>query len=69
MIKIVVQPNVADQIRRSNGQIELIDADGNRLGFVRRPPTESEIAFARSRVGNTGPKFTIEEVIKKVKAL
>jgi len=29
MIRIVVQANVADQIRRSDGQIELVDDQGN----------------------------------------
>jgi hypothetical protein len=54
MIRIVVQADVADQIRRSDGQIELVDDLGNRVGVVRRPPTEDEIKFAKSRVGSTG---------------
>jgi len=69
MIRIVVQADVADQIRRSDGQIELVDDLGNRVGVVRRPPTEEEIEYAKSRVGSTGPKFTVEELIAKVDAL
>jgi hypothetical protein len=69
MIRIMVQADVADQIRRSDGQIELVDDQGNRLGVVRRPPTEQEIQYAKSRVGSTGPKLTLDELIAKVEAL
>ena len=69
MIRIVVQADVADQIRRSEGQIELVDEHGNRVEVVRRPPTKQEIEFAKSRVGIKGPKFTIDELVAKVTAL
>lgn len=69
MIRIVIQADVADQIRRSDGQVELVDDQGNRVGVVRRPPTEDEIKYAKSRVGSAGPKFTVEEVLAKVEAL
>lgn len=61
--------DVADQIRRSQGQVELVDDRGNRVGVVRCPPTEDEIEYAKSRVGSAGPKFTVDEVIAKVEAL
>ena len=69
MIRIVVQPDVADQIRRSEGQVELVDDQGNRVGVVRRPPTEEEINYAKSRVGSAGRKFTVDDVIAKVEAV
>ena len=69
MIRIVVQADVAEQIRRSDGQIELVDEQGNRIGVVRRPPTDEEIKYAKSRVGSTGPKITVDELIAKVEAL
>ena len=69
MIRIVVQAEVADQIRRSDWRIELVDDQGNRVGVVRRPPTEDEIQFAKSRVGGSGPKFTVDELIAKGEAL
>jgi len=68
MIRIVVQAEVADQIRQSDGQIELVDERGHRMGVVRRPPTDDEIQFAKSRVGDKGPKFTIDQLIAKVEA-
>ena len=69
MNKIVIQNEVADQIRQSQGHIELVDSQGHRVGVVRRPPTDDEIAVAKARIGISGPKFTIDEVIAKVEAL
>ncbi len=66
---IVVKADIAEQIRQSDGQVELIDDQGKRLGVVRRPPTEAEIKVAKSRVGSTGLKFSIAELIEKVEAL
>jgi hypothetical protein len=34
MIRIVVQNDVAEQVRHSGGQIELVDGQGQRLGVV-----------------------------------
>ena len=69
MIRIVVENDVAEQIRRSDGQIELVDGQGRRVGVVRRAPTDDEIMVAKSRVGTKGPKFTVDELIAKVEAL
>ena len=69
MTKIILQAEIADQIRQSDGPIELVDAQGACVGIVRRPPSEEEIAFARSRVGHAGPKFTVAELIAKVEAV
>ena len=69
MIRITVQADVAEQIRRSDGQVELVDEMGNRLGVVRRPPTDEEIRFAKSRVGKSGPKVSFDEFITKVESL
>jgi hypothetical protein len=68
-IKIVVQNDIADQIRRSNGQVELVDCDGLRVGLVRRLPTQEDIALAKGRSGGKGPNVTIEELIAKVESL
>lgn len=69
MIRIVVQSDLAEQIRQSDGHIELVDDQGQRVGVVKRPPTSDEIEFAKARVGSKGPKFTVEELIAKVEAL
>jgi len=69
MIRITVQSDVADQIRQADGQVELVDEKGNRLGIVRRPPTADEIQYAKSRMGKSGPKVTFDELIARVESL
>ncbi len=69
MIRIVVHPDLANQIRGAEGQVELVDDQGNRIGVVRRPPTDDEIEFAKSRMGSKGPKVTVDELIAKVEAM
>ncbi len=69
MIRITVEADVADQIRKSDGQVELVDEKGDRLGIVRRPPTDEEVQFAKSRIGTGGPKVTFDELIAKVESL
>lgn len=69
MIRIVVPGDVAERLRRSSGEIELVDEDGIRLGMVRRPPTEAEIQAARLRMGSHGPKVTIDDLIAKVESV
>jgi hypothetical protein len=69
MIRIVVQSDVAEQIRQSDGQIELVDDQGKQLGVVRRPPSGQEIERAKARIGIAGSKSTVDELIAKVEAL
>ncbi|MEO8269167.1 MAG: hypothetical protein ABI557_05575 [Aureliella sp.] len=69
MIRIVVKTDVAEEIRRSGGPIELVDEQGNRLAVVRRPPSDDDIKLAKSRMGGKGPQFTVDELIAKVEAL
>lgn len=69
MIRITVQAVVADQIRRSDGRVELVDEKGNRLGIVQCPATDEEVQFAKSRMGTPGPKVTFDELIARVESL
>jgi hypothetical protein len=61
MHRIVIQKEVAEQIRQSEGQVELVDDQGQQVAIARRPPTQEEIEFAKSRMGSKGPKFTAEK--------
>jgi len=69
MNRVVVQKEVAEQIRQSDGQVELVDDQGQRVAIARRPPSQEEIEFAKSRMRSKGPKFTADEVIAKIEAL
>ena len=69
MIRIVLKADVADQIRRADGQVEFVDGKAIRVGLVRRPPSQEEIQYAKSRISSTGPKPSIDELIAKVESL
>ncbi|MCA9263541.1 MAG: hypothetical protein KDA60_06810 [Planctomycetales bacterium] len=66
MTRIAVGDDVATQIRESDGPIELVDASGQTVGVVRRPPTESEITRAKSRATQDGQRLTWTEVVAQV---
>lgn len=66
MTKVAVAEDLAAQIRASDGPIELVDASGQTIGLVRRPPTEAEIARARSRISSKGDRLSWSEVVTKV---
>ena len=67
MTKVAVAEDIAAQIRASDGQIELVDASGQTIGLVRRPPTEAEIVRARSRASSEGKRLSWAEVVTKVR--
>ena len=67
MTKVVVAEDVAAKIRASDGPIELVDASGLTIGVVRRPPTEAEIARARSQASPDGKRLSWAEVVAKVR--
>ena len=69
MTKILLQADLAEQIRESDGPIELMDDTGKCVGIVRRIPSGRDIETAKSRVGKTGPKFTVAELIAKLHQL
>jgi len=67
MTRVAVADDVAAKIRESEGPIELVDASGQTIGIVRRPPTESEIKRAESRASQGGKRLSWAEVVAKVK--
>ena len=62
MSKTEFDSATAQQIRSVEGPIELVDANGQLVGHVRRPPTESEIARAKRRASRGGKTLTWEQV-------
>lgn len=67
MTKVAVAEDLAAKIRAIEGPIELVDASGRTIGLVRRPPTEAEIARARSRASSDGKRMSWVEVVAKVR--
>ena len=67
MIRVAIAEDIAEKIRSSEGSIELVDAKGQTVGFVRRPTTEAEIARARSRASQDGKRLSWAQVAEKVR--
>jgi hypothetical protein len=67
MTKVAIAEEIAERIRSSEGPIELVDAQGQTVGVVRRPPTEAEIARARSRASQDGKRLSWAQVAAKVR--
>jgi hypothetical protein len=67
MTKVTIAEEIAERIRSSEGPIELVDAQGQTIGVVRRPPTEAEIERARSRASQGGKRLPWAQVVAKVR--
>ena len=67
MTKIAIAEEVAERIRSGEGPIELVDAQGQTIGVVRRPPTQEEIERARSRASQDGQRLSWAQVAAKVR--
>ena len=67
MTKVPVAEDLAAQILASDGPIELVDASGQTIGLVRRPPTEAEIARARSRASSKEKRLSWAQVVTQVR--
>lgn len=67
MTRVAIAQEIAERIRSSEGSIELVDAQGQTIGFVRRPPTEAEIERARNRASQDGKRLSWAQVAAKVR--
>lgn len=68
MTRIVVQSELAEQIRRSDGQIELV-TKATAWDWCVAHQLKKRLSSRNDVSGKDGPKFTFEEVIAKIEAL
>jgi hypothetical protein len=68
MTRIQIDSNTVEQILSGEGPIELVDANGQMVGVVKRPPTADEIARARERSSQGGETLTWAQLMAKVRA-
>ena len=69
MVKIVVNEDQAKAIAEATDTVEIVDADGNRLGYFARPFSDEDIAIARQRAASDEPRHTTQEVIERLNSL
>jgi hypothetical protein len=66
MVQIVVTAEQAKQLGKSSEPIEIVDQEGNRIGYYTQPFTNAEIAEARRRSESETGGRTTQEVLDRI---
>ena len=63
MVQIVATDELAKQLENMEGIVELIDANGNWLSVLTRPPSDEDVRIANERRAAYKPGMTTEELV------
>jgi len=66
MVQIVVTTEQAKRLGGSREPIEIVDHEGNRIGYYTQPFTNAEIAEARRRSESETGGRTTQEVLDRL---
>ena len=66
MVQIVVTAEQAKQLGKSREPIEILDQEGNRIGYYTQPFTNAEIAEAKRRFESESGGRTTQEVLDRI---
>lgn len=74
MIRIVLDQEQAEVVTRSQETVEVCDSDGKVLGVINRAVlpfgfTEADIAEAKRRLAEPGPRYTTDQVLEHLRSL
>jgi hypothetical protein len=69
MVQIVMTEAQAKLFAATDEHVEIVDANGRRLGTVLRPPSEEDVRIARERINQGGKRYTTAEVISHLRTL
>jgi hypothetical protein len=69
MVKVVATADQAKLLAESTDCVEIVDADGKRLGTLLRPPSDEDVQIARDRIAGDGKRYTTEEVVSRLRSL
>lgn len=67
MAKIQIDSETVRQINAVVGPVELVDAEGQTVGVMKRPPTAEEIQRAKNRASQGGETLSWDQLMIKVK--
>ena len=68
MVKIVATDELARQLEKTEGIVELVDANGKRLGTLTRPPSVDDIRIANQRRAANKTGMTTDELVNRLNA-
>jgi len=66
MVQIVVTAEQAKQLGESREPVEIVDQNGNRIGYYTQPFTNAEIAEAKRRSASETGGRTTAEVLDRI---
>ena len=69
MIRIVINSEQAKKLGESNEPVEIVDENGNHLGYFAQPFSQSEILEAKRRSFSERGGRTTEEVLDRLESL
>jgi hypothetical protein len=69
MVQIVATPDQAKLLAEANESVEIVDANGKRLGYFARPFTNEDISIAKERLASDEPRYTTEQVLEHLRKL
>jgi hypothetical protein len=71
MKHIVVNQQQAEAIRTAGRSIQVLDASGKIVGFIKPAPPEEEINRVKARIaeGPKGPLYSSEQVFEHLRSL
>ncbi len=68
MVQIIATDDLVRQLESTEGIVELVDANGRRLGTLTRPPSDDDIRIAAERRAANRPGMTTDELVKRIKS-
>ena len=69
MVQIVVTAEQAKQLGESREPIEIVDQDGNKIGYYTQPFTNAEIVEAKRRSDSESGGRTTQQVLDRLSSL
>lgn len=66
MIQIMVTAEQAKQLEDSRGPVEIVDQDGNRVGYYTQSFTNADITEARRRSASETGGRTTQDVLDRI---
>ena len=68
MVQIVASDELVRQLEKTEGIVELVDANGKRLGTLTRPPSAEDIRVANERRVADKPGLTTDQLVERIQA-
>lgn len=69
MVQVVMTEAQAKLFAATDERVEIVDAQGRRLGTVTRPPCDEDVRIAKERIAQGGKRYTTEEVVSHLRSL